>query len=68
MSGTAPAAIVTTAINANAIVPALKSNDTLRQAVWGLGTHYPGVRGADPSWRPDLGMTLWSAEDYSTYV
>jgi galactosylceramidase len=49
------------------IVPALKGNATLRQAIWGLGAHYPGVRGADPSWRPDLGMTLWSAEDYSTY-
>jgi len=49
------------------IVPALKSNATLRQAIWGLGAHYPGVRGADPRWRPDLGMALWSAEDYSTY-
>ena len=49
------------------IVPALKRNATLRQAIWGLGAHYPGVRGADPTWRPDLGMTLWSAEDYSTY-
>ena len=50
-----------------AIVPALKSNATLREAIWGLGAHYPGFRGADPSWRADLGMTLWSAEDYSTY-
>ena len=50
------------------IVPALKSNATLRQAIWALGEHYPGwTRGADPSWRPDLGMSLWSAEDYSTY-
>ncbi len=49
------------------IVPTLKANATLRQAIWGLGAHYPGKRGADPSWRSDLGMTLWSAEDYSTY-
>lgn len=50
-----------------AIVPALKANATLKHAIWGLGAHYPGGNGADPSWRPDLDVALWSAEDYSTY-
>ena len=54
------------------IVPALRANASYRAATWGLGAHYPGARGADPSWAgaglPEReGMPLWSSEDYSTY-
>ena len=50
----------------NTVAKAMTTNASLKSAVWGLGSHYPGSRGTSDLVR-GAGVPIWSAEDYSTY-
>eukprot|EP00039_Didymoeca_costata_P010248 m.137625 g.137625 ORF g.137625 m.137625 type:complete len:925 (-) comp14756_c0_seq4:186-2960(-) len=44
----------------------LSNNETVKDAVWALGAHYPNGGGTNNLER-SLDMVMWSSEDYSTY-
>lgn len=45
---------------------AMEANASLKRAVWGLGSHYPGSSGTSDFLRGTK-LPMWAAEDYSTY-